>query len=75
MNLDCSDDSCWATCLNTTYYAQHSESVYGKIQSVIGGKLCSTYRAVFELAQGLWDSKTSDLICTDFDKSVVFFDT
>ena len=53
MNLECSDDSCWATCLNATYYAQHPESVYGKIQLVIGGKLCSTYRAVSELAQGL----------------------
>ena len=65
MSLDCSDGSCWATCLNATYYAQHPESVYGKSQSVIGGKLWSSYRTVFELIQGgLWDSKTSDLNCS-----------
>ena len=30
-------------------------------QSVIGGKLYSSHRTVFERAQGLWDYKTSDL--------------
>ena len=41
--------------VNTTYYAQHPalKSVYGKRQSVIGGKLFSSYMTVFELAQGL----------------------
>ena len=49
-----------------TAHAQHSplKSVYGKSQLVIGGKLFSSYRTVFELAQGLWDSKTSDLNCS-----------
>ena len=37
------------------------KSVYGKSQYVIGCKLFSSYRAVFVLAQGLLDSKTSDL--------------
>ena len=48
--------------VNATY-AQHPalKSVTGKSQSVIGGKLFSSCRTVFELAQGLWDSKTSDL--------------
>ena len=30
-------------------------------QCIIGGKLFSSYMTLFELAQGLWDSKTSDL--------------
>ena len=50
--------------VNATYYTQHPKLklVYGKkTQSVIHGKLFSSYRTVFELAQGLWDSKTSDL--------------
>ena len=49
--------------LNGTYYAQHStlKSVYGKRKSVIGDKLFSSYRAVYELAQGIRDSKTIDL--------------
>ena len=64
MNLYCSDGSCWATCLNATYYAQHPESVYGKSQSVICDKLFSSYRTVFKLAQGLWDPKTSELNCS-----------
>ena len=64
MSLDCSDGSCWATCLNATYYAQHLESVYGKSQSVIGGKLFSSYLTTFEPGQGLWDSKTSALNCS-----------
>ena len=52
--------------VNATYYAQHPalKSVYGKSQSVIGGKLFSSYRTVFELAQDLQDSKTSDLNCS-----------
>ena len=47
--------------VNVTYHAQHSElkSVYGKYQSVIGGN--SSYRAVFELAQGLQGFKISEL--------------
>ena len=42
--------------VNATYYTQHPKlkSVYGKKdQSVIHGKLFSSYRTVFELAQGL----------------------
>ena len=35
------------------------KSVYGKSQSVIGGKLFSFYRALFELAQEYSDPKTS----------------
>ena len=52
--------------VNATYYAQHPalKSVYGKCQSVIVGKLFSSYRTVFELAQGLRDSETSDLSCS-----------
>ena len=48
--------------VNARYYAQHPalKSVYGKSQSVIGGKLFSSYRTVFELAQEYSDSKTSD---------------
>ena len=50
--------------LNATY-AQHPalKSVYEKIQYVIGCKLFSFYSTVFQQAQGLWDSKTSDLNC------------
>ena len=49
--------------VNVIYHAQHSElkSVYGKYQSVIGGKLLSSYRTVFELAQGLQGFKISEL--------------
>ena len=49
--------------VNATCYAQHPvlKSVYGKSQSVLGGKLFSSCRRVFELAEGLRDSKTSDL--------------
>ena len=48
--------------INARYYSQHLalKSVYGKSQSVIGGKLFSSYRIVFELAQEYSDSKTSD---------------
>ena len=48
---------------NATYYAECPtlKPVYGKSQSVIGGKLFSSYRTVLELAQGLQDSKTSGL--------------
>ena len=47
---------------NARYYAQHPalKSVYGKSQSVIGGKLYSSYKTMFELAQEYSDSKTSD---------------
>ena len=49
--------------VNATYYAQHPalKSVYEKSQSVMGGKLFSSYRTVFELAQGLREAQTSDL--------------
>ena len=48
--------------VNATYYAQHQtlKSVHGKSQSVIVGKLFSSSGTLFELAQGLLDSKTSD---------------
>ena len=48
--------------INAIYYAQHPalKSVYGKSQSVIGGKLFSSCRTVFELAHEYSDSKTSD---------------
>ena len=41
--------------INATYYAQHPalKSVYGKGKSLIGGKLFSSNRIVFGLAQGL----------------------
>ena len=44
-------------------YAQHPalKSVDGKSQSVIGVRLFSSERKVFELAQEYSDSKTSDL--------------
>ena len=40
--------------VNATYYIQHTalKSVYEKSQSIMGGKLFSSYRIVFELAQG-----------------------
>ena len=43
--------------VNAAYYVQHPplKSAYGKIQSVIGGKLFLVYRTVFELTQGLRD--------------------
>ena len=52
--------------VNATYYAQHSahKSLYRKSQSVIAGKLFSSYMTVFELAQVLQDSKTSDFSCS-----------
>ena len=51
--------------VNATHYAQHPalKSVYGKSQTVIGGKLFSSYRAVFGLAQGLRDSEANDMNC------------
>ena len=51
--------------LNATY-VQHPalKSVYEKYQSVMGGQLFSSYRSIFELAQGLQDSNTSDLNCS-----------
>ena len=50
--------------LNPIYAQQLAlKSVYEKSQSVIGGKLFTSSRTVFELAQGLRDSKTSDLNC------------
>ena len=52
--------------VNATCYAQHPalNSVYGKSQSVIAGKLFSSYRTVFEQTQGLRDSKARDLNCS-----------
>ena len=53
--------------VNATYYAQHPtlKPVYAKSQLVMGGgKLFSSYRTVFEIAQGLRDFKTSDLNCS-----------
>ena len=40
--------------VNATCYIQHTalKSVYEKSQSIMGGKLFSSYRIVFELAQG-----------------------
>ena len=55
----------WVTC-KFNMFVQHPalKSVKEKSHSVMGGKLFSSYRTVFELAQqGLWDSKTSDLNC------------
>ena len=51
--------------VNATYYVQHPvlKSVYEKSQSVTDGKLFSSYRTVFELAQCLRNIKTSDLNC------------
>ena len=45
--------------VNGACYGQHPalKTVYGKSQPVIGGKLFSSYRTVFELAQGLSDCK------------------
>ena len=43
-------------------YMQHIPNILDlKSQSVMGGKLFSSYRAVFGLAQGLRDSKTIHL--------------
>ena len=52
--------------VNTRYYAQHQalKSVYGESQSVIVGKLVFSSRAIFELTQGILDSKTSDWNCS-----------
>ena len=52
--------------VNARDYTQHSalKPVYGKSQSVIGCKLFSSYRTLLELAQGLRDSKISDLNCS-----------
>ena len=51
--------------VNSTYYAQYPalKSVYEKRQSARGGKLFSSYRTVFQLVQGLLDTKASDLTC------------
>ena len=45
--------------VNATYYAQHPalKSVFEKSQSVMGGKLFSSYRTRSELAQGLPDDQ------------------
>ena len=40
------------------------KSAHEKSQSVVSGKLFSSYRTVFELAQSLPDSKTSGLNCS-----------
>ena len=52
--------------VNTAYYHQHPALISGdeKRQSVMVGKLYSSYRTVSELAQGPRDSKTSDLNCS-----------
>ena len=49
-----------------TYFVQHLElkSVYEKSRSLMGDKLFFPYRKVFALAQGLRDSKSSDLNCS-----------
>ena len=61
--------------VNATCYAQHPalKSVYGKSHSVLGGKLFSSCRRVFELAQGLRDSKTSDLNCSPRQSICIIF--
>ena len=52
--------------VNATYYAQHPalKLVYEKSQSLVIGKLFSSYKTVLELAQGLRGSKKSDLNCS-----------
>ena len=52
--------------INATYYTWQPAliSVYEKRQSVMRGKLFSSYRTVFVLAQGFQDSKTSELNCS-----------
>ena len=52
--------------VNATYYAQHPalKLIYGKSQSVIGGKLFSSYSTLIELVLGFRDSKTTDLNCS-----------
>ena len=52
--------------LIATYYVQHLQlkSVYEKSRSLMGDKLFFSYKTVFELAQGLQDSKSSDLNCS-----------
>ena len=59
--------------INARYYAQHPalKSVYGKSQSVIGGKLFSSYRTVFELAQEYSDSKTSNFNNSSSNEALV----
>ena len=49
------------------YNAQYPalKSIYEKNQSVMGGKLFSSYRIVFELARGICDSRTSDSNCSN----------
>ena len=48
--------------VNATYYPEHPalKSVYEKSRSFMSGKLFSFYRKVFDLAQGLQYSKSSD---------------
>ena len=51
--------------LNTICPQHHAlKSVYQKSPYVMGGKLFSSYRTLFKLGQGLWDSKTSDFDCS-----------
>ena len=59
--------------INARYYAQPPalKSVYGKSQSVIGGKLFSSKRTVFELAQEYSDSKASDFNNCSSDEALV----
>ena len=58
--------------VNATYYAQHPalKSVYWISQSVIDGKLFSSYRTVFGLAEGLWDAETSDIVNCSYEALV-----
>ena len=66
-----SDRSYFELYINARYYAQHPamKSVYD--QSVIDGKLFSSYRTVFVLAQEYSDSKTSDLNNCPSNKALV----
>ena len=59
--------------VNARYYAQNPalKSVYGKSQSVIGGKLLSCYRTVFKLAQEYSDSKTGDFYKCSSNEALV----
>ena len=59
--------------INARYYAQHPalKSIYGKSQSVIGGKLFSSNRTVFELAQEYSDSETSDFNSCSSNEALV----
>ena len=59
-----SDGSCWTTCECNICPTSCTEISFWKKPVSIGGKLCYSYRKVFELAQGLRDFKTKDLDCS-----------